>query len=256
MSEFEPGAAVAESPTADPSVDPSAGTQNTAQPTEDQLPFHKHPRWQERTQEIQTLRAQNQQLNQRLQQLEARREQTGQPVSQEEQELRAAREALHRVDPTLKGLPQELQQIKGYLTQQAQAQAQANDNRARGHISELAKSAGLSTDPKFLASLTRFVALEASHSPDADARYNAGDFAVLTEAFDAIKGQFTSTQQRAGITALAASKTALNRLPPRPTGSVPGGVAFTKPQAGDPASIRTARRERHDAMSRMVDELG
>jgi chromosome segregation ATPase len=253
MAEFE--TEVAESSPAEPSVDPSAGTQNTVQSPEDQLPFHKHPRWQERTVEIQTLRSQNAQLNARLQQLEQRREATGARVTPEEQDLQtqraAAQKALAELAPGIDQLPR-MQQL---LTQQMQAQARANDTRARSHIADLAKTAGLSTDPKFLARLTRVVALEAASADNADQRYDAGDYTHLTEAFEAVKNDFPSTQQRASLTALAASKTALSKLPGRPTGGLPGGVAFTTPKAGDQASQRTSMRERHNAAGRMLDEL-
>lgn len=251
MSDFIETAPADSSP-ADSSGTP-AGAQNTGQVAEDNVPFHKHPRWQERTVEIQTLRAQNQQLNARLQQLEARREQTGGTPSQEEQQLRQQRIEAQRALKDLAPGIDELPQIKQMLTQQMQMQAQANDTRARGHIADLVKNAGI--DAKLLPSITRYVALEASQNQNGDARYNAGDFAVLTEAFDAIKDQFVSSQQRDRLTALAASKTALSRLPGRPVGGVPGGVAFTKPVAGDQASQRTAMRERHNAAGAMIDGL-
>lgn len=251
MSEFESGAAVAESPTAPATqADPSAGTQNTGtngQPADANVPFHLHPRWQERTQEIQTLRAQNAQLNARLQQLEQRREQTGAPVSEEEQQLRAAREALYsKLAPELNGLPQMVQRMvqRDFV------------NTGEQIIKSFAEQHGLNA-----SELSNDIAAAIQQDKMLMQRAQQGDISIIPLllrsgglAAKGLKSQAAEAQRQAAAT-VGQTKTAQAKLPPRVTGGVPGGVAFTKPVAGDAASIRTAKRERHDAMSRMVDEL-
>lgn len=199
-------------------VDPSAGTQNTGtngQPAEANVPFHLHPRWQERTQEIQTLRAQNAQLNQRLAQLEQRREQTGGPVSDEERALKEARDAFYgKVAPELKDVPQ-------LITGLAQERFVSSGERM---IETFAKQHNLDG-----AELSNSLAEIIKNNPALMARAQKGDVSLVSEylrgiapVIAAMKKQGDSAQ-RTTAAATGQTKLATRNLPPRSAVGGPSG---------------------------------
>ena len=111
--------------------------------------------------------------------------------------------------------------VSHLTAQQQRAQVQG----AAKHVATLAKEAGLPSDPKFLTRLTRLVAMEAQGLPDGDARFDAGDFSVLDEAFATVKGDFASARREA-VASLASTKQQLQRtVPPRPAGGASGPAA-------------------------------
>ena len=178
-----------------------------------------------------------------------------QPLSIEEQinrrEAMTQLKALIGDDDELKALldlakqaPKVLQASQG-VSQLQEHQARANTTRGFQHIASLAKAEGLPTDPKFINRLSRMVALEARDLPDADARFIDGDYSVLTEAFNALKGEFFGQARREAAANLVATRSAANQIPtPTRNGGPPGAAAPPKLTAENGREVRDGLRQR------------
>jgi hypothetical protein len=188
---------------------------------------------------------------------------SGQQLSPEQEiQLRQAAGALKQIlcqDNDLKALldlakhaPKLMQGYEG-VNQLRETHSRGNATRAISHIGELAKSAGLPTDPQSLQRLGRFVVVEAQTLPDADARFDAGDFSVLTDAFNAIKGQFIAPQQRVAQQTLGQTKlTTTTGIPPRGTNGGPPGPSA--PRQFGPGQEREQRADLHERAVAMARE--
>lgn len=237
-----------ESSTGAPAADQSQATtqpeQQNGGPQSQSVPYE---RFAQVNQRMRAAEQRVQQYEARIAQLEQAREQTGKPVSDEERQLKEARDAFYdKVAPELKEVPQLLQGM-------AQERFVSSGERM---IESFAKQHGLAA-----TELSNSLADIIKNDPALMARAQKGDVSLVAQYLRGLAPVVASMKkqgadaQRLAASMVGQTKNALSKLPPRPTGTVPGGVAFTKPVAGDQASIRTARRERHDAMSRMVDEL-
>lgn len=237
-------------------ADPSQATSQPAQSGDPNanVPFHLHPRWQERTREIQGLRSQNQQLsqqnqqiNQRLQQLEQHRAQTGAPASAEEQALRDAKDALHRVDPTLKELPGQLEQINGVITGLAQDRFVASGERM---IEGFAKQHGLD-GAQMMQSLVQII----QSNPGLMARAQKGDLGLVSEWLSglqpvvaAMKAQGTQSQRGIDASTAQTKRMLTTQVPPRQTGGQSGAAAPpTLDRAKDPSGREFMAQAHRDA---------
>ena len=244
----------ADSTTADPSATTSPATDAGQHPAEETLPFHQHPRWQERTREIQTLRQQNAQLNQqnaqinqRLQQLEQRREQTGAPPSDEERQLKDARDALYgKVAPELKDVGDVVQEFR-------QDRFVSGGERM---IEGFAKEHGLNA-----VAISQNLAAIIKNDPQLMARAAKGDVSLVANLLGAIapvvaamKQQQTAAQ-RGTTAATAQTKTDMLRtVPPRPAGSQSGAVAPPK-LAPDGSNAREHLEAMHKQGGQMLERL-
>ena len=239
-------------------ADPAPTAEGQPPAPEPQPPFHQHPRFQQLIGENRTLRATVQTLGQRLQSIETKAAQQGGQLSPEDrfkyQQAAGALKQLLAEDPELKSLldiakqaPKLLQGYEGveHLT----AAQQATQHRAASdHIKQLAQAAGMSQDPKFLQHLVPMVARAARGLPDADHRYDSGDFTVLDEAFESVKPYF---QQRQAARNLLDTKHNVQRLPLPAKGGAPGHAAM--PQIGqNGANARTVRAWMRDQAGRFM----
>lgn len=245
----------------DSGADPSqATTQPVQPPAEPQVPFHQHPRFQQLIREGQLSRQTIATLQQQLREESERRTAlekkftAGQSTPEEAEELRKAAGALERI---LMGNPEALERIllahpkfkalaenadklmatTGGVEQIQQAQSQALYRQAQSHIHEMAKSAGLPSEPKYLSRLVRAVAAEAQSLPDGNARFAAGDLSVLDEAFKALQTDFLATTQRAGTAQLLQTKSRTQSLPPAPRGSAAGPPGLPKFDPNQPNAL-------------------
>lgn len=222
----------ADSTTADPAqqADPSAGTQNTGQPAEAQVPFHQHPRWQERTREIQTLRQQNQSLNTTLQQLQGRLQQleaARSPSTPPSQEELAAREALHRLDPNLKNVGQygeKLGELEGAVSEFRQERFVTTGER---QIEVFAKQHGLDA-----ATLSNTLTEIIKNDPALMERAQKGDARLVSQYLQglqpvvaSLRSQGQQAQREATVNAAQTKQQMLRTVPPRQAGSQSGAVA-------------------------------
>ncbi|HJQ65909.1 MAG TPA: hypothetical protein VJ816_06015 [Gemmatimonadales bacterium] len=250
----EQGAAVeTASPTvSDPAVDPSSqATTPPAQPQEQQVPFHQHPRFQELIRDRQVSRQTIAQMQQQLEQQQAkfaeleRKQNQGRTSPEEDEQLRQAGTALERIimsnpemlDRLLSAHPQfkawkenadKLLATTGQTQQLQQAQSQALMRQATSHIHGLAKEAGLPQTPEYLQRLVRLVAAEAQAIEGGNQRFSQGDLSVLDEGFKALQGNFLNHTQRAGTAGLLQTKSRTQSLPPAPRGGAAGPPGLPK----------------------------
>ena len=242
-------------PDAQPTPTAQAPSTPVQPPAEQQIPY---ARFQQVIRQNQELRTAVQGLQQQMQGFK-QQEQRGVPLTPaQEVERREALVALKELiggDDELKSLldlaknSQKLTAAADGVTQLTAQQQRAQVQGAAKHVATLAKEAGLPSDPKFLTRLTRLVAIEAQGLPDGDARFDAGDFSVLDEAFATVKGDFASARREA-VASLASTKQQLQRtVPPRPAGGASGPEAPPKLEQGK------ERQFWEGAMSKMRDRL-
>jgi hypothetical protein len=244
----------------DSGADPSQATTQPVQPTEPQVPFHQHPRFQQLIREGQLSRQTIATLQQQLREESERRTAlerkftAGQSTPEEAEELRKAAGAIERIlmgnpealerillaHPKFKALAEDADKLKatpGAVEQIQQAHSQALFRQAQHHIHDLAQSAGLPSDPKYLSRLVRAVAAEAQSLPDGNSRFAAGDLSVLDEAFKALQTDFLATTQRAGTAQLLQTKSRTQSLPPAPRGSAAGPPGLPKFDPNQPNAL-------------------
>lgn len=248
----------------------SAGTLNTGQPAppEQSIPYSRFKEVndgyreaaaraaaaeqraasvEQQMQHLMSLRQQEAQLRQRVQQ-PAR---TADEIAARQQ-ARVALDDLHAEHPILSKLPnmvrampavaQKLDQLERAMVQQQTQAAQTFARGEEGRLQGLAAQAGMRlTTPQAFAQLNDYVAGVIRGNPQALAAFQGGDPQVLPWAFAVARQQIIGAQQQANH-ALAQTKTATQRLPPRMAGSIPGAPALPKINADDPESVRGFER--------------
>lgn len=265
MDEQDAGA-VAESPTADvPTADTSAGTQNTGNgqpnvaPPVKEAPFHQHPRFQQLIGENRSLKGELGQLKQALDELKRTASQPARSVEDREQRSAAikALKELMAEDPELaelmairKEFPSIKQGVQG-VGEVARAQQDMQLRTARSHIEQLAKDAGLPSDPKFTKYVSQMVALATKDIDGGESRFERGDLSVLDEAFKNIEG-FLSQVKRDAATTTLQTKAKTKQLPPVPRGGAPGQDALPKLKPGEE---RAYREQLHSSASNRLASL-
>lgn len=242
----------AESSTAteSPADTSQATTQPAQQPTQDQAPFHLHPRFKELTSSNKSLKDTVGQLQRTIGELQRAQAQARSGDGQTDDERRQfgdAAVALRKVlaaDPELarlleisKQFPQVAQGVEG-VQQLQQAAAKAHNTQARSHIRDLATNAGLKVDDTSLRHINRLVAGEAMGLENGQARYGEGDFTVLDEAFTSVLPFLEGLRREAGVTT-AATKGKVKGLPPAPRGGVAGSAAPPKLEKGKEREYET-----------------
>ena len=271
----EPG-----SSTGDPGADPSQATPQPAQqPTEPQVPFHQHPRFQQLIRDGQVSRQTIQQLQQQLEANQAKfaeleKKQTqGRTTPEEDEQYRQAANALERIilsnpemldrvlsnHPKFKALADNSDKLlatTGGVQQMQQAQSQALYRQAQSHIQALAKEAGLPQTPTYLQRLVRAVAAEAQSMPEGNARFSAGDLSVLDEAFKSFSTDFLAHSQRAGTAALLNTKSRTQALPPAARGGAAGPPGLSKFDPSKPNAVRDRMAELSKVAGSMIAEAG
>jgi hypothetical protein len=103
----------------------ATATESKQQSSEDNVPFHKHPRWVERDQELKAERSAREELGRQYAQLEKRLQELSQPKTQSQEkdalierlkgidpEFGERMERLNSVMPTVEKLQQQLQQME------------------------------------------------------------------------------------------------------------------------------------------------
>jgi hypothetical protein len=243
MDDVIEGVDPAASPAADTQPAPPAEAQNTGttQPTEQQVPFHQHPRWQQVMGENRQLKQTVSGLMQWKEQMERQAQAGAPPTPEQQMQFQQAAGALRQIigsDPELKALLELAKNSNGLLqapqAMQAiqQSQFQALTRSAQSRISELAKAEGLAGDARTRRYIESMVTDEIlSMGPEAVARYRQGDQSVISEAFEQIKG-FTGSLRRSATTNVLQTKDATNRLPPRPAGGQAGPVGTGNHEPG------------------------
>lgn len=265
MSELDQVDAGADSATATPeqTTDTSAGTQNTAPgPSPEQVPFHLHPRWQQVMAENRQYKQMVQGLSQRLQSLETASSSQGGLTHEQRAEYMKAGDALKTVlseHPDLKVLldlakraPHLMQASEG-VQRLSQAQEQSIHRQARTSIADLAKAESLPAGPKALQFIEDILAGEIARMPNGRQRYLAGDISVVSEAFNAVKGEFFAHLRRdPSATVVDTKLNKVTKLPPRPAGGAISRDADPKLDPDNPKGFWKGLRER----SRVVTQAG
>ena len=224
-------------------------------PAEQQIPY---ARFQQVIRQNQELRTAVQGLQQQMQTFK-QQEQRGVPLTaQQEVERREALTAIKELfgaDDELKSLldlaknAQKITEATNGVSRLTEQNQQASMTRARAHVATLAATEGLPKDPKFLTRLTRLVAMEAQSLPDAERRFDAGDYTVLDDAFAAVKGDFASMRREQTVQTAATKQQLQRTVPPRPAGGASGPEAPPKLEQGK------ERQFWEGAMSKMRDRL-
>lgn len=217
-----------------------AGTEPQSQDatSQQQVPFHQHPRFQQVIGQNRELRATVAQLQGQIAQIQQRVNSQGGATQQDQSEYREAAAALKRViaaDPELaelleirKQFPQAAQGMQ-QLQQQA---ARAHQAQARSHMESLIKGANLNVPAEQMPMVVGLIAQAAMRIPGGNDRYVAGDMRVLNEAFEQVKGFLEGFRKPAEV-ATAQTKNKLRSLPTPPrTGTPAGQPAPEKPQPG------------------------
>lgn len=245
--EIVDGAAVAaESSPADPSAIPQPGAQPDVQADPNaNVPFHKHPRFQEIIRQNQDFRAQNgqlttqvNQLTQAVQQLQQNRPQQGEQPNAEFVRAAEALIQIMQVNPRLKALlglaDAAPQLVKGYQGVQSLTQVQQSNllRSGRNEISSLASKAGLPADDESVDLLEEMVAGVIRRTPGAEARFRQGDMGTVSEAFKKIQDGFVANLRRPAAASVAQTKDKVRNLPPAPRGGLPGTPAPAKIEPG------------------------
>jgi hypothetical protein len=240
-------------------------SQATTQPaqtgqTQQTVPYDRFQQVIRQVQEYRPLVAQVPQLQQQLKEAQDRlatfekKASQGTATPEEAMQMQLAVQALERLmlsdqsmlervlmsHPKFKALAENADKLlasTGGVEQIQQAQSQALYRQAQSHIRELASSAGLPADPKYLSRLVKAVAAEAQSLPDGNARFAAGDLSVLDEAFKSLQTDFLSHTQRAGTAQLLATKQRTQSLPPAPRGSAAGPPGLPKYDPSQPNAL-------------------
>ena len=129
--------------------------------------------------------------------------------------------------------------------------AEYRNHTGQAELSSLAKAANLPSTPNALAAYEELLASTIRQSPEYQERLQQGDVGVIREAFDQVKA-VVSEMRRSEAAALTATKDDTKRLPPRPSGGVPGTPPpqpFTV-KAGEEVRGATSR------LHKMARELG
>ena len=214
-------------------ADPSAGTQNTAQPAAAEVPFHQHPRWQQMMQERNADRQLITQLRQQADQFQKwqqAQQQSGQPQPTDEQRAAlAALRQLQSLDPESAKQQQRIDQLERALQGVVQHQQQVLTSQGKAQLSQMAADANLPTDPKSLAIVENAVTVYLADNPEAVARFRNHDLSVIKDAFNEFNTGFLGKLRREPLAQVAETKTAAQALPrPLRTGSAPGQAAPVK----------------------------
>jgi hypothetical protein len=236
----------------------SAATQNTD--PDAQVPFHRHPRFQQLIAQNREHQQNIRHLTERLARAEHfqhyRQQQPAEPPSQEMVDAARALKLLMQSDPELRELYEQRQAFR-LLPQLHQGYQSLHQAHQRGivssgtsQIASLAKDLGLSTDPKALRHVEEMVAGVIRSDPDLDARFRAGDGSAIAEAFNEVRASFLDGLRRQQTTALTSTKQRMQQLPsPLRGGSARGAELPEKPVEGQERQFEQALHQK--AMARL-----
>lgn len=245
------------------------GAQPGTAPAEKLTPFHQHPDWQrmirsrdEATQRATQVEQRAAQLEQRLRQLEGQQPKGPSRTPEEQAQRSAAVAALRDLlseDPELKDLPQVMkllpsiiQRLQGVDGLQ-KAQQQSLYTASLREIEANAKAAGLSADKTHVAYYEDVVSGIIARDPEMLARFQAGDTAVVAEAFKQWNEGFVAGVRRTSNAQLVDTKTKVRQLPPRPAGSAAGPAAPAKLEPGKEREYeRGMYREMRDTLKGLL----
>lgn len=242
---------IVDSSSTEGSADSSQATSqpvNQQQNTEEQVPFHKHPRWQQLQGELRSGRQTIQQLQQMVGELQRGQMQarSGPGLNDEQRrqygEAAAALKQVLQHDPELapilqmlKQYPQfaqQLQQFSGGQQELQQAAAKANLQNARAVISDLVSQHNLAFGKEDMPMVNALIARAAMSLENGDERYRQGDETLFEEAFKSVL-PFLKKFGAAATVQTAATKGKTTNLPPANTrGGLPGSTALPKLERG------------------------
>ena len=282
MAEYEPGVTSDSPPDSGQDSASSAETLNTGTPAPSHQPTVPYERFHEvntgyrqaearaaaAEQAAQLHQQQLYQTQQRLQALEgqlqervARPSRSPEDEAQRQQALRALRE-LQSDDPDYKRVlqlskaaPALAQAVVGMQQQLANLQQGHTQNFARaeeGRLYQMATASGMTfRDANDFQEFNDHVASIIARYPQAMRAFLAGDPNVVPAAFNLARQQLAQQEQRA-TARVAQTKTALQRVPPRMTGSAPGSAPIPR---FDPKDPRGSMAKVHAAAAQAYQEL-
>ena len=265
-SEIVDAAAAESSPALDPSATPPAAPSPEDQ-ADLQVPFHKHPRFQELIAQNRDFKTQNGQLTQQVQQLtqavqQMQRNAPSQGAPPNEEYVKAADALLKimEVNPRLKallGLADAAPKLnEGYqsVQQLQQAQTTALLRSGRSEISSLATKAGLPSSDEDIDLLEEMVAGVIRRTPGAEERFRQGDLSTIGDAFKKISEGFVANLRRPAAQNVIDTKNKVRNLPPAPRGGLPGGAAPPKLEPGGERKFEQSMHQR--AMDMLANLTG
>jgi uncharacterized phage infection (PIP) family protein YhgE len=232
-----------------------------------QVPFHKHPRFQELIAQNREFRSTNgqltqqvQQLTQAVQQMQRNAPNNGTPPNEEYVKAADALLKIMEVNPRLKALlgladsaPQLMQGYQG-VQELTQAQTQSLLRSGRQEISSLATKAGLPSSDEDIDLLEEMVAGVIRRTPGAEERFRQGDLNTVADAFKKISEGFVANLRRPAAQNVIDTKNKVRNLPPAPRGGLPGGSAPAKLDPNNPRPFEQSLHQR--AMDMLANLTG
>ena len=199
----------------------------------------------------------NAELKARIQQFESVARGGAEPASPEYVQAAEALLKIMESNPRLKAMlgladnaPKLMQGYEG-VERLTTTQLQGFVRQGRTQIADLAKSSGLPSDAQSLDLVEELIAGLIRRSPEAQARFRAGDLAVVNETFKTLADGFLASLRRQTAAGLQETKTRLRTLPPAPRGAPAGPPAPEKPQ---PGKAREFLAKLHERANQLLQE--